>query len=623
MAALAPFACNDSDSSDPSSDDNNNNTMNTGGGGPSTGGSTGDLLDISVTGSVRGLLDNAGAVDLAGATVRVSVASEPSSAVSTTTDSDGNYTLSIDVPDGGAIVIRASATDHSTVSSRVRVAGEASVRTDFVLRLAERLSCANGRCATPRSSVVISGLPEDVRGTARAFDPNAEADAFPGDFSDNAGNLLLSGVFATIELEDGTGAPVTELSQSVRLQMRLPTSSWAIVRDVTPANDRIDVPLFSFDDDTGEWARDGSGWLEDADGAVLSEGQLASIRAGSFTGVIYVAGDVDHFSTWNCDWPVETKTTVRGTLQTDDQGPARGATVSALGVTYSGRTGPLVVNDDGSFCLEVMRSDEDGEDIDQDGVTGEAQQVQLSASLDGRRFDLGVRTVPSSEADCRSQTGGLDIGSVALTPDRQLTSTRCTLTGTATVDGVPAPGVGVVVIDSLVSPEELAECLFDQACQFAAETNGEGEFSVTFPFVQQASLTANLVETEARESRLRQRQISLTACPSTPIELALEPVWRIVEGQISTEGNAISWTPSEPIGALIVGAGKWALQGTEGDAISPPVIFGQVPAGARQIRPQNGSSPEALATGDLIQIAGTRTDENGFLVTFFALGLAD
>ena len=86
--------------------------------------------------------------------------------------------------------------------------------------------------------------------------------------------------------------------------MALPKDNWPSVVDVKPGDDRIQVPLFAFDDASGKWKRDGEGFLEDDAGKVIAESELAAIRGGAHQGGVTVCGKVSHFSFWNVDWPV-------------------------------------------------------------------------------------------------------------------------------------------------------------------------------------------------------------------------------------------------------------------------------------------------------------------------------
>jgi hypothetical protein len=95
--------------------------------------------------------------------------------------------------------------------------------------------------------------------------------------------------------------------------MQVPKDTWNTLKDLRSGNAQVDVPLYYFDEQTGEWKRSTSdGWLEASTGEKIAENQLASIRGGSFAGAVYVAGLITHLSYWNLDWPVETHGCVTG-----------------------------------------------------------------------------------------------------------------------------------------------------------------------------------------------------------------------------------------------------------------------------------------------------------------------
>ena len=181
-----------------------------------------------------------------------------------------------------------------------------------------------------------AATPPAVSGSATVFNPVTDPEAFPGDFSDRDGNLLLSGVFAAVELLDGSGDPLRQLDKPATLRMRMPRDSWSIVQDITPGNGQIDVPLYSFAEVLGTWIREGQAVLEDGNGRTLAEGEIGDIRSGAYAGVVVARGEVQHFSYWNVDWPVTTHACITGIIIDADGKAVRGATVTTRGVTYTG-----------------------------------------------------------------------------------------------------------------------------------------------------------------------------------------------------------------------------------------------------------------------------------------------
>lgn len=112
-------------------------------------------------------------------------------------------------------------------------------------------------------------------------------------------------------------------------------------------------PLCSFDEVSGEWQRDGRGILVDSDDQPIAEDRLAAIKDGSYRGVIFASGEVDHFSYWNVDWPIDTHGSLSGTITVGPgiegpaDEPAEGAQLTASGITYTGLSSPKTIGADG------------------------------------------------------------------------------------------------------------------------------------------------------------------------------------------------------------------------------------------------------------------------------------
>ncbi len=66
------------------------------------------------------------------------------------------------------------------------------------------------------------------------------------------------------------------------------------------------------------------------------------------------------------------------------------------GVTYTGTSSPQTTDENGKFCVDVMRSEAPGEDVNQNGVTGETQKVLISGSSGGKLYNFGEYRNPRS-----------------------------------------------------------------------------------------------------------------------------------------------------------------------------------------------------------------------------------
>ncbi len=211
----------------------------------------------------------------------------------------------------------------------------------------------------------------DVHVLATSYDLfSDELFATPGDFSaiDIAGSpqqLESFGMF-TVDLADadgnpinldpaGDGAPVVMPIQGTGPQVGEQISAWA------------------YDETVGKWVEEATGIVVE-----LDDGSLA----WEFT--------ASHFSSWNCDRPIQTHGCVSGTV-TDSNGNARkGATIKAVGLTYTSTTTARSGNS-GEFCLEVKN--------------GETVRMEITYSVGGQVASQTTNpvTIPAGQASCSIQ----------------------------------------------------------------------------------------------------------------------------------------------------------------------------------------------------------------------------
>lgn len=633
VAGLVLLACGDKG---PGSDGG------TGGGGGGTGGGVGGSGGGNGGGggggggTVAGAVSVGGRVSLqstrgtapspeSGATVRAGFDAnangtlEASETASATTDGEGRYTLTLGLPATVRVVVSFATSDAVTQYQTVTAAPGTSVLVNATLRGREDITCSGGRCALADDSLSLRGLPDGTTGGARVFNPVTEPDAFPGDFADRDGNLLLSGVFAAVELTSSGGAPVHTLAQPATLRLRLPRDTWAIVTDITPGDAQISVPLYAFDEVAGTWVRDGAGRLEDATGAVIAPTALDGIRNGSFAGTVYVVGQVNHFSYWNVDWPVGTHGCVRGELVLPDGGPASGAAVSGAPLTYAGTLPRITAGADGRFCFDAMRAEAAGEDLDRDGVAGEAHGVALNAQYAGERYDLGSKTMLSTAGTC--STTCADLGRVALTADRRRTPQRCTVSGQVRdIQDRPLTGALVYLFDSDVDDAELMNLCFDDAgtnflCTVSATTDRDGGYRVTNVVFISPSLFAQKHYVESAQVVSDQFATrTLDGCPRSPVDLRLNDGFRSVNGTLQVDAGVLRWTPGTYAAVTLSvqsaqGSMRWGIV-SEGAGVLPPVTYGVAPAGTTQYFPDDGGvSP--LQSGDVVDIYLHGTSPDG------------
>ena len=258
---------------------------------------------------------------------------------------------------------------------------------DVMLTPLRDVQCAGGSCLSPDGAVWLSGFPGGTgiaRGYANAYDPSQETARFPGLFTDSSNNLLISSGFAEINLYDDAGNAVHNLASPVAVRFEAQRPSWSTMPDLEPNSGRIGLPMYSFDQVTGEWVAEANGELQLADGSVVSEEQLGAIRGGTFSERVFVAFETKHFSTFNCDAPIRERACVKGRLVASGSGAAlAGIQVSVQGVSYTGGAGAIFTGADGTFAADLMKSELPSEDVNNNGKKGELYEAHVVATGTG------------------------------------------------------------------------------------------------------------------------------------------------------------------------------------------------------------------------------------------------
>lgn len=168
-----------------------------------------------------------------------------------------------------------------------------------------QMNLANGTAQTADGSIKVTQLPAEVdKIYAKAFSPDAVPDIFPGlDFAEMGKIPLNSSMFLWMEALDKDGNPIDKLSNVVTVRSKVEKSQWPDLEDIFPGTDRIQVPMYLYNEETDLWEElSQPGWLEDALGTVLPEDANSAILDGSFAGEIYATYITDHFSWMNVDY---------------------------------------------------------------------------------------------------------------------------------------------------------------------------------------------------------------------------------------------------------------------------------------------------------------------------------
>ena len=166
------------------------------------------------------------------------------------------------------------------------------------------LAIAGNQATSSSGDIVIYNLaPEISQIFAKSYEPDLNPEAFPGEFADDMGFKLNSSVFLWVVGQDSSGNQVRELSQPATVKLEIPQTQWRDLADIRGGNGRIDVPIYDFDEASGEWVAIDDGWLVDEGGNIFPESAEESITSGSYAGRVFVTFGASHFSYKNVDYP--------------------------------------------------------------------------------------------------------------------------------------------------------------------------------------------------------------------------------------------------------------------------------------------------------------------------------
>ncbi|MDY0380621.1 MAG: carboxypeptidase-like regulatory domain-containing protein [Candidatus Cloacimonadaceae bacterium] len=289
-------------------------------------------------GVVAGTVLSPGRAVLPGATVSIGD-------ISTTSDSNGRFILSgIDASDKVLVdfamegrastqkVVSVSNGRTSYVSATLfQVYGGTYFGTEAInIESSISLSIPASAFVTADGETYLGAVRADVR----YFDPtDAEClNAFPGSFS-GIQTDGTSTMFESYGFVYATFRNATDLSMELQLAEGKEAEITAPIPYTLQANAPDTMPLWYYDDETGNWMEEG----------------FATKVGNSYVGV------VSHFSYWNFDHPVviDDQATLTGIVTAADRGdPIAGAQVVATGVDYAGYTSTYT-DENGEFSLSV------------------------------------------------------------------------------------------------------------------------------------------------------------------------------------------------------------------------------------------------------------------------------
>jgi hypothetical protein len=437
---------------------------------------------------------------------------------------------------------------YSTVVRRLNTMLD-SPTLDIDMTPLQAVGCTLTGCQSARGNLVVSGFPGGTgisRAYAEAYDPAQDTSRFPGGFVERGGDLLISSGFMEVDFRDQNGNRVSNVSSPVAVRFEANQASWSTLRDLTPGTDRIEVPMWSFDAVNAQWVGEANGELLDGAGARIPESALPDIQSGAHSGQVFVGFSTRHFSSWNCDRPIKTHTCVKGRLVAEADGSrVAGANVSVHGISYTGASSSVTTGADGYFVADIMKSEEPGEDLDQDGIAGESFQVRVVAG-GALGFYLGPAFDTSSANKLIASSGSVqcrpadcdcpDLGDVVVKfePPR-----LCEVTVHAVYSGQDLTGkgdgplsAGAAVVQAEVSGKASGEVEVPQAAAAAAcagkvcsgtssDTQGNATFLVPVagasPLI---TISSEVLVTQGTQSHFYAARKQVTGCTASDSRLS-------------------------------------------------------------------------------------------------------
>lgn len=253
-----------------------------------------EMLPTTLSGTVRlnsGMALSGAALTLLDSTGR--------SVATATSDTDGRYRFDVD---GERFRIRAdygfSGGAHVSASVVANLRGPlpASVR-EIVLPDLRDQDLLLIDAAASGGGISISGLPPQVTGLWASSHEFGDEATLPGEPETADDGFVPLGHF-WFAATDAAAAPVTLFNPALQVVVPLSEDALALVDDINPGNDQIDVAIVSYNDAMGRWQAESSGELVDADGAVITEAEIESINSGHFAGEVRLQFAASHFSAY-------------------------------------------------------------------------------------------------------------------------------------------------------------------------------------------------------------------------------------------------------------------------------------------------------------------------------------
>jgi hypothetical protein len=372
------------------------------------------------------------------------------------------------------------------------IAPGAQIPITATLRKLDVLSLSVGSASSADGKLQLKNIPNEIASLkGKVFNPESETAQFPGEFIDNAGNMLLPSIFAAIQAKDIQGGAVSDLSAPSQLKMLVPQNTWLTLNDISTGNEQIDVPFYFYNETSHQWQRSESdGWLENEAGEKLTADELAKIKNESYAGNIYAVGMVDHLSYWSVSWPINTHSCVAGRLVDANGQPVSGAVISLSGSTYTGSTAAVTTSYTGRFCIDAMRSEASGEDLNNNGNVADKSKVNLTVFFEDKYYDLGTQELPAVAPNCTALgcvSADQELGDKKLDLSTEIQPQICKIEGQVLYSGNAVKGVANVskgapipyLIIAANDPSATDKCT---TCKyFDTSDPADGTFSLNIP----------------------------------------------------------------------------------------------------------------------------------------------
>jgi PKD repeat protein len=220
---------------------------------------------------------------------------------------------------------------------------------------------------------------KEISGSVAFVNPASQPELMLGSFlaykpdSEKGFITLSSAGFLSIQLQDEKGEIISTFAPKIArlkgkqaevkkptLRMKIPEDVYHTLYDyVNETTDLVEVPMWYYDEIKGVWIQgEELGILQDENGNAIKPTELAKIVLGKETKKLYVSAKVEHFSSWNVDYPVSSHAAVVVQFVDSDGNPVSGLRISSQGNTYGGGDWKGAYTDNNGIAgVDVKKSD--------------------------------------------------------------------------------------------------------------------------------------------------------------------------------------------------------------------------------------------------------------------------